>query len=51
MLLDIMDTLNRLGNQLQHWFLNQYENPLFWLLLFVGLTLVVMLAYGYLHKR
>lgn len=51
MVLDIMETLNKWGDQIKVWAIDASKNPFFWLALFLLGVLIFKLVYDALNKN
>ena len=51
MIMDIMDTLNEVGSWLEKFMDNNYDNPFFWLFLFLALFIIACIVIGKLADK
>ena len=50
MILGIMDSLNKMSENLKDWFIENGNNPILWLGIFLGGILLFSIVYNYLKK-
>ncbi len=51
MIVDIMDSLNEIGDWLQVFMDKNYDNPLFWLILFLVLFIIACIVIGKMANK
>ncbi len=47
----IMEFFQNIGKSVQNFIFSMYDQPLFWVVMFLGLLAIVMWGYSYLHKK
>lgn len=50
MILNIVDSINKVGKDFQGWIIENGKNPVLWIGLFLGGLLLFFMVYNYLHK-